>query len=198
MHELAIGSFISIIGAAIAWLVNKYFTSLEKRIDKIDHKNIDIDSRLEALAIKQAETFNAILGKFSNWEDRIKVILDSIMAKNITSGISDVSTYMEISMKDFDKKTMIDIESLRAEIRKIEVSTDKSQMENARIILRTLSEELEKIKIMVDKENDNLKSKISSLHLVCKSINADHKRLDGVVKFYIKENMQKIHYSEKK
>jgi len=203
----------------VLYIVKGFFTNLEDRVkkveDSVDKKLSSINTKIETLNNRYGEVFNELLLKFSNWEDRIRGIMDEVVKKSLAGNFSGATEYLNSSMKQLDNETDKQLQAIKREIESIdkeieglekEIERDQNSIKNNTIKLdvftkksiRLINEDLGIIKFNIDKLHQDMDKKIQILHTICKSVVHDNRNLDHRLTNYIKDNQQKIKLLDKK
>lgn len=215
MNEIVVGILMALFSAIVVWIIKGFFTNLEKRVDKSEEAHekriVAIEARIENLNNKYGEVFNELIKKFSNWEDRIKGIMDELIKKEISGGAIVASEYVEIAMKDFTELATKDIEELRESLKgldshvsvlqdvavKTHQELKQDSQQNLSVIKSTIWEIRQDINNMDSVTTKTLAAhieKINTLHMVCKTLNTEHKRINDLLAQHLKESIQKINF----
>ena len=211
--------FGGLFSAIIIWIIKGFFTNLEKRVEKVEQT---LDSRVESINLKienlnnkYGEIFNELLKKFSNWEDRIKGIMDEVLRREIVQNGVNTTEYISNTMRDFDSGTAKDLENIKREINSISsdleifekhsieaykgVKSDSQEfLVSTRKVLRKLNDDLSNLKFHMEKNVESFADKIKALHSVCTAINSDHKVLAEKFRVCARDNQHKISLIDKK
>lgn len=203
--------FLTIIGGLfsgiIIYIVKGFFTNLEDRINraessfssKIKDSNEKIDKIMEA----HANIYNDILGKFSNWEDRIKKILDDSISKQASVSPSDFRKDILNSFSDLDKvikRDMVgvkrDMDVMNHHIRKTEAMVNSLKIDDgAKQAMRDVLKATRKIEEDKNRELNEMDNKLSKIFAVCKVLISDSKHMETKINIIRENSRNKIKFN---
>lgn len=181
--------------------VKQYFDGIKednKRTREYTDKKIsELEAKIDKLSEKYGLVFNELLVKFSQWEDRIKKVMEDYILKIDNLERPDASNVIslkyESTLKDFQESVKSEMKKIFTELNDVEndikqlgldiklySSKEKKNEEvilSIRNILGQLSTNLNSLRTSVEKTDKISESKINKVFIICKKINSEHQEL---------------------
>lgn len=200
--QIAGGVLVATIVGASGFVFSKFINHLiasnnelklyvDKRHEHQEKKIEFIDEKVDKITRDYASVFEELIRKFSNWEDRIKKIIDT----HLYAGINNTSTNdrlektLETEIRELDDRTKIDLENLRLKIRSVknDITNLSGKINNSDKIdkyyrspaqqtaINDIMEKVTEIDELHNKHYENVNNNSRKLFTICKKIVTDYK-----------------------
>lgn len=205
--KLIIGALIgAFISGVVIYLIQGFFRDSRKMIEDLEKslrhelgieraKIVKLEEKFEKILQSYGEIFNKLLEKFSQWEDRIKKILDEYSRAQVPNSGASVSkdapqpvNFDQINslMKKEIRSIAEDVETLENELKQLDrdlylLDTKQvniaTSVNNFRKTLMRVMADLGSIKNSLDKNSQITDDKIQSLYKIVKTLNVEQKKI---------------------
>lgn len=202
--QILINTVIStIIGGVVLAIVKGFFDDMKAQVktatDTISSAKKEFNDKIEQINKDQKNIYDNMLMKFSNWEDRIKKIIDDSGNFSFNRNDMDFKTHILQSFADLDNVIKKDIISLRQDMTVIEEDLKELQDNHYdKDIVRQILNSVTRMNTQKNKEIIRIEDKILKIYSIVKVLITDQKKLESKFQIYSEAMATRIRLSEKK
>lgn len=193
----------TIIGGVIASIVKGFFddmkTQVKSAVDTIGNAKKEFNDKIEQINKDQRNIYDSMLMKFSNWEDRIKKIIDDTGNLSFNKPDADFKTHILQSFADLDMVIKKDIISLKKGMQTIEDDLKELQDHHYdKDIVKQIINSVARMNTQKNKDILRIEDKILKIYSIVKVLISDQKKLEGKFKTYTEAMSTKVRLFEQK
>jgi hypothetical protein len=222
MQEFIYVMMGSLFSGIIVYVIKGFFTSQKELVAKLEsdmnEKIKKLEGQVDKMIDGHADIYHDILGKFSNWEDRIKKILEDLMptcqvdasdksyASETPRGPSQDELRKEIikSFSELDKTVKRDMNVVKRDVdimsfhlKKAEnMINDMKLNDSDKNDVRELLKLIAKVESDKNKQLEIMDEKIVKMFSVCKIISSDNKELYKKIAVLADKTMNRIRLTD--
>jgi hypothetical protein len=193
-----------IIGAIVVFIVKGFFedmkTQVKASVDSISSAKRDFSDKILEITKEQRNIYDNMLTKFSNWEDRIKKIIDDSSSNTYKDRSDvDVKTMLLQSFAELDSDIKKDVLTLKREMSEIEDEIkDLQDGSHDKEIVRQILNSISRMNTQKNKDFLRVEDKIGKMYAVVKTLINDHRKLENKFNTFSESMAVKIRISEDK